>query len=71
MTGKRSWVATTSRSSASRAAASCGGCGIGSASQRWRIEVASCTSGAERCWARKMRKTASSRSGVRSKSVTP
>ena len=38
-------------------------------SHRWRSDVASCTSGAERCWARKIRKTASSSSGVRSKSV--
>ena len=49
-TGKRSWVATTSRSSTSRAAASSGGSGHGSTIQRCSSEVASATSGAERCW---------------------
>ena len=60
------WRAT-SRSRTSRARLSSGGSGQGSASQRWSSDVASWTSGAERCWARKTRKTASSSSGVRSK----
>ena len=44
----------------SRRARSVGG---GSAIQRWSSSVASATSGAERCWARKIRKTASSSCG--------
>ena len=47
------------------------GAGAGSTSQRCRIEVAIDTSGAERCWARKTRNTAPSRSSLRSTPVTP
>ena len=69
--GKRSWVADTSRSSSSRAAAWDSASGAGSTSQRCRIEVAIDTSGAERCWARKTLNTAPSSSSVRSTPVTP
>ena len=52
---------------ARRARPSGGGSSIQQLQQRGR----DATSGAERCWARKIRKTASSSSGVRSRSSTP
>ena len=45
--------------------------GVGSSIQRPSNAEASAISGAERCWARKIRNTACSSSGVRSRSSTP
>ena len=70
-TGKRTCVAATSRSSARPAGSRSASSGGGSRSHARSSVVTTVASAAARCWARKIRNTAASSSGVRSSSVTP